>query len=645
MQAKSINQLLCEETSPSSLTMTDSIIPYAIAGTAAVGAGLLGKFLFSTPGKVPALTDENHGGLLVADVLKGHGVEFIFTLCGGHISPILIGCKAAGIRVVDTRNEATAVFAADGVSRLTGIPGVAAVTAGPGVTNAVTAMKNAQMAQSPLILLGGAAATLLKNRGALQDVDQLSIFKSVAKWSCTISNVRDIRTLLTKAFQVAQSGVPGPVFVEFPIDVLYPYGAVLSEVVGKESAPPKTIMQKVIKWYLTRHVKRMFAGGFDDAGKPVKPLPVQPLTASQSAVAQAVAALKGAQKPVMIVGSQALLDVKNAQELAAAVRRLNIPTYLSGMARGLFGKDAPNWVRQRRSEALKEADVIILAGVAADFRLNYGKSLGRRAKIITINRSAYDLKMNSDMFWKPTQSVLADPGQFLRALHVAVDASGMNVHQWAAWLQDLRTRQDAKEAENKAKGDKPIPGFANPIRTAFEMESVLADDSILIADGGDFVATMSYVLRPRGPLTWMDPGPFGTLGVGAGFALAAKLCRPSAQVWLIYGDGSAGYSVAEYDTFVRHKLPVISIVGNDAGWTQIARDQIVRFKDDVACTLTYNDYHTVAQGWGGEGILVKGGDEAVLPALRKAVEIARSKPVLLNVHIGKTDFREGSLSV
>ena len=174
---------------------------------------------------------------------------------------------------------------------------------------------------------------------------------------------------------------------------------------------------------------------------------------------------------------------------------------------------------------------------------------------------------------------------------------------------------------------------------------MLADDSVLVADGGDFVATLSYVLRPRKPLSWMDPGPFGTLGVGAGFALAAKLCRPNADVWLIYGDGSCAYSVAEYDTFIRHNLPVISIVGNDAGWTQIARDQVVRFKDDVATTLRYTDYHIVAQGYGAAGINVKGSDEEVPSALQKAIQTAKTTPVLLNVHIGKTDFREGSISV
>ena len=164
--------------------------------------------------------NELHGGILVGEVLAKHGVQFLYTLCGGHISPILIGAEAQGIRVVDTRHEVTAVFAADATARLTGVPGVAAVTAGPGMTNTITAVKNAQMAQSPVIILGGAAATLLKGRGALQDIDQISLLKPIVKMAAAVTRVRDIVPTLEKAFQVAQSGVPGPVFVELPVDLL-----------------------------------------------------------------------------------------------------------------------------------------------------------------------------------------------------------------------------------------------------------------------------------------------------------------------------------------------------------------------------------------------------------------------------------------
>eukprot|EP00002_Diphylleia_rotans_P026185 TRINITY_DN520_c0_g2_i2.p1 TRINITY_DN520_c0_g2~~TRINITY_DN520_c0_g2_i2.p1 ORF type:complete len:347 (-),score=75.84 TRINITY_DN520_c0_g2_i2:514-1554(-) len=324
-----------------------------------VAVGAFAYHIMKSPsGRVPDMDDNRHGGLLVAKVLKEHNVKFLFTLCGGHISTILIGCKQAGIKVVDTRHEVTTVFAADAVSRLTGVPGVAAVTAGPGVTNTITAIKNAQLAQSPLILLGGAAGTLLKGRGALQDVDQISLMKSICKWSVTIERVADIIPTLRKAFQVAQSGVPGPVFVEFPIDILYPYATVHREIVSKGSG--KGFVPNIVNWYLTRHVNNLFAGGFEEVD--ASPLPVSYPKATQSQVEKAANLIRKAKKPVLLVGSQATLLATEANQVADAVKAIGVPSFLAGMARGLLGKGHPVWFRQRRSEALKEADLIILAG-------------------------------------------------------------------------------------------------------------------------------------------------------------------------------------------------------------------------------------------------------------------------------------------
>ncbi|KJE88622.1 ilvbl protein [Capsaspora owczarzaki ATCC 30864] len=581
-----------------------------------------------------------HGGELVAETLKAHGVKFVFTLVGGHISPILVGCENLGIKVVDTRHEVTTVFAADAVARLSGVPGVAVVTAGPGLTNTVTAVKNAQMAESPLLLMGGAAATLLKGRGALQDIDQMALFKPICKYCATITRVQDIVPTLREALRIAQSGVPGPVFVEFPIDSLYPYSVVAREFLKGDKK--KNLTARIVGWYLQHYVNKLFGGAWRNYD--YSPLPVDIPRASARQLAQAATILRSAVKPAILLGSQSTLPPTKAEDLQAALLSLGIPCFLGGMSRGLLGKESAIQAKQRRKEALQEADVIILAGAICDFRLDYGRSFNRRAKIIAVNRNSDALTKNTDMFWKPTMAVKGDPGSFIVSL-AAIVAGSYTCDP--TWVELLRSRDVAKDADNKKKAAEPsADGKLNPLSVLSKFDEVLSDDSILVADGGDFVGTAAYIVRPRGPLRWLDPGAFGTLGVGGGFALGAKLVRPDADVWVIYGDGSLGYSVAEYDTFTRFGLPIISIVGNDAGWTQIAREQVPMFNTSVACALAYTDYHTVADGFGGKGFVVHTLEE-LGAAYAQAVRITREqkKPVLINVVIGKTNFREGSISV
>ena len=265
-----------------------------------------------------------HGGDMVAEVLRRQGVEFLFTLCGGHISPILVAAKARGIRGVDTRHEVTAVFAADAVARLTGRPGVAAVTAGPGVTNSVTALKNAQMAQSPVVLIGGAAPTFLQGRGALQDIEQMALVHSLVKWSARVQRVRDLVPSLEQAFREAQSGVPGPVFVEAPVDLLYPE-AVVRPWYGIKGRP-KSLSEAAVGLYMRRHVNRLF-GGADRVtiGPRLTLAPPAPHTGQ---VREAAKRLQKAKRPVILVGSQATLDAEKIGETAAALEKLGAPVYL-----------------------------------------------------------------------------------------------------------------------------------------------------------------------------------------------------------------------------------------------------------------------------------------------------------------------------
>jgi acetolactate synthase-1/2/3 large subunit len=575
-----------------------------------------------------------NGGDRIARVLRAHGVEFLFTLCGGHISPILKGAKDAGIRVVDVRHEATAVFAADAVARISGIPGVAAVTAGPGATNTITAVKNAQLAQSPVILLGGAAATALQGRGALQDIDQMALFKPHVKWAKAVTRVRDLAPVLGKAFHVARSGVPGPVFVECPVDLLYDE-AVIREWYAASTPKGNSLSDRFVRGYLNYQARRIFsaAGSADDAV-----IEVAPMSSSPDVIGRSVKRIAAAERPLLVVGSQALVDAGHADAVATAIERLGIPVYLSGMARGLMGKSHALHHRHQRRKALREADLVLLAGVPSDFRLDYGRNVRRSACLISANRSRLDLKRNR----RPDIAALADAGLFLRQLADALGTSPSSC--WHEWQNTLLARDRDREAEIDSNASRSGE-FINPVALCRSIDAGLPDNSIIVADGGDFVGTASYIVKPRSPLSWLDPGVFGTLGCGAGFALGASLCRPDHEVWVLFGDGSVGYALAEFDTFVRHNIPVIAVVGNDAGWTQIAREQVKMLHDDVGTVLARSDYHKVAAALGGRGILLKSADQTVA-SLREAQDAAvDGVPVLLNSWLDRTDFREGSLSM
>jgi len=575
------------------------------------------------------------GGELIAQVLKKQGVRFLFTLCGGHISPILVGAKKQGIRVIDVRQEPTAVFAADAISRLTGIPGVAAVTAGPGVTNTITAIKNAQMAQSPLILLGGAAATILKGRGALQDIEQVKLFKTLVKWATTIKQDCDIIPIMEEAFEVAKSGIPGPVFVECPIDLLYEESLV-RRMYGSFTGETNKNGESVMVSYLRTHVDKLFACS-DTKMEPSEPNKIIPFSIDDHDLSQTISYLNKSKSPIMVIGSQTMLRTDNINYLVSAVEQIGIPVYLTGMARGLLGDTNSLNLRHKRRDALKEADLVILAGMSIDFRLNYGMAINSKAVLISINRSKKALKRNRN----PTLGIQADPSTFL----VALSKQFNNEKKiWDTWIKTLHLREFEREKVIQ-KFSEVDTEYINPLLLCKNVNEIIDNDSIIVGDGGDFVATVSYIVKTKRPLSWLDPGPYGTLGVGAGFALAAKLVRPEAEVWLMWGDGAAGYGLIEFDTFVRHNIPIIAVIGNDAGWTQISRDQIELLNDDVGTILKYNNYHTAAEGYGGKGLLLND-PKAINDILKEAKEFAKKgEPVLINALIGKTDFRKGSISM
>lgn len=597
-----------------------------------------GKSLLSALFRVNT-TSPRHGGELVADVLKAHDIKEIFTLCGGHISPILVACENLGIKVYDTRHEVNAVFAADCVARLRQNIGVAVVTAGPGVTNSITGLKNAQMAESPLLLIGGAAPTLLRGRGALQDINQQVLIKPLCKFSTRVRAVCDIIPTLRKAISIAKSDTPGPVFVELPIDVLYPYSIVEKEI-GFSKNPKGS--KQILEFFLRAYISWVFGAAW--IPQPTTPLSINTPKCKQSQINSLINLLSSSQRPLILLGSQAVCPPIEPNILAEAVKTLGIPVYLGGMSRGLLGANSPLQMVHNRKEALKNADLIILAGAVCDFRLSYGRILNPKAKIVVINRNQSQMLKNHGLFWRSTLAIQADVASTIVQLSNHFSFKNDDL---ASWFNQLNESERLKEENNCKKAlEKCKDGKLNPLLLLQALQNVLNDDTILVADGGDFVGSAAYMLRPRGPLQWLDPGAFGTLGVGGGFALGAKAVYPDKPVLILFGDGACGFSLMEFDTFVRHKLPISAIIGNDACWSQIARDQIPWFNSIVGCELAFTNYEKVGEGLGANGAIIEDGNiNEIEQKLRQLLNLENSKPTIINAIIGKTNFREGSISV
>ncbi len=541
-----------------------------------------------------------HGGRLVAQALKRHGTSHLFTLCGGHIQAIYDGCLDEGIRVVDTRHEQTAGHAADGWARVTGKPGVCAVTAGPGVTDVVTAIANAQRAQIPLLCIGGAGPKLLCDMGSLQDMDHVTLMRPITKWSVQVPETRRIAEYIDAAFRVAQANVPGPVFLEMPLDMLMN--------VGDDADLPAT---------------RAMAEPPRPAGDP-------------RSIARAAELLRGARRPCFLVGSQTRWSPLRA-ELAATLERFGAPVYLNGMARGALPHAHPLVFSRSRRFALAQADLIFVLGTPFDFRVDYGRSptFNADAKIVQIDLDGAELGRNRHV----DVPIHGDSGLVLEQLSRELGEP----LAFAEWTAQVRADEDKRRAKmlGEIESSESPP---NPLRVCAELGKRLGPEDVVIGDGGDFVATAANVLKMQWPQLWMDPGPLGTLGVGPGYAMAAKLARPASNVVLVYGDGSFGLHGLEFEAMARQNIPVIAVIGNDAGWTQIRRGQVEMYgkEREVATALDYTRYDQVVEACGGRGFWVDHIDQ-LAPALDLA--FACGKPSCVNVKIARSDFRKGAISV
>jgi acetolactate synthase-1/2/3 large subunit len=541
------------------------------------------------------------GGQLVARALKEQGVSHLFTLCGGHIQNIYDGCLDQGIRVVDVRHEQSAGHAADAWARVTGQPGVCAVTAGPGVTDVVTAVANAQRAQVPMVVIGGAGPRGTIDKGSLQDMDHVSLMRSITKWSVSVPEGIRLAEYVQSAFRVATQGVPGPVFLEMPLDLL---------------AFP------VAESMVTRY------GNSRTAARPA---------GDPAAIEDAARLLREAKRPMIVCGSQ-LRWSRDEGAIARLVETLQAPVFLNGMARGAMPREHAWVYGQCRKDAFREADVILIFGTPLDFRMNYGgpQAFNPKAKVIQVDLDGAEIGRNRGI----DVGIPGDSGLVMDALAAALEGLAPDRAEWKAFLDG---KEQAKLAKMKAEleSDQAPP---NPLRVCAELNKFLKPDSIVIGDGGDFVATAAYTLRIRRPGLWMDPGPLGTLGVGPGYAMAAKLARPESDVVLVYGDGSVGFNGFEFEAMVRQGIKVTAVVGNDACWTQIYRGQVDMFGKErtPATKLAYTRYDKVVEGMGGHGEYVEHPDE-LAPALKRAFE--SPLPALVNVKIAKSDFRKGAISV
>jgi len=540
-----------------------------------------------------------HGGRIVARALKAEGVTHVFTLCGGHIANIYDGCLDEGIRVVDVRHEQTAGHAADGWARVTGKPGVALVTAGPGVTDVVTAVANAQRAGVPMVVIGGAGPAAFKHMGSLQDMDHVELMRPITKWSATVTEVRRLEEFVTMAFRIATTGVPGPVFLEIPLDVL---------------------MNFATDAQLVRPVK--YRSEYTPAPDPI-------------ALDEAARLLDGAARPLAIVGSQ-LRWSRDREALGRFLARYELPTYLNGMARGALPLDHPCFFSRSRKAALAQADVALVFGTPFDFRVDYGRTgtWAADVKVVQIDLDPAEIGRNRAV----EVGIPADTGHVLAALTELV--TPRHGGDWLAQIRADETKRLAKMAAEM--NDESAP--PNPLRVCAEVARYVEDDTIVVGDGGDFVATAAYTLPVRWPGVWMDPGPLGTLGVGPGYAMAAKLARPGARVILMYGDGSFGLHGLEFEALARQGIKVVAVIGNDAGWTQILRGQRDMFGDarTPATRLAYTRYDLVAEAVGARGFYAETPAQ-VRDALAEA--FACPEPAVVNVKIGHSDFRKGAISV
>jgi acetolactate synthase-1/2/3 large subunit len=524
-----------------------------------------------------------HGGRLIARRLKAHGVSRLFTLSGGHLFSIYDGCREEGIEIVDVRHESTAAFAAEGWAKVTREPGVCALTAGPGVTNGMSAMASAQANHSPMVVLGGRAPALRWGQGSLQEIDHVPFVRPLAKLAATAESTAEIPGLVDDAFAAARGPHGGPAFLDFPLDYVFMEAP---EQVGETPEPRGAAAQR---------------------GAP------------EDATDRAAELLTAAERPVIMAGTD-LYWAHGEEALLELAEAMRIPVFLNGLARGCVPGDHELFFSRTRSQALKEADVAIVIGVPMDFRLGFGASFGEDTEIVVVDAAEPERRLP-----RPVAAELYGAiSQTLAGLRAAAGERPAS-EDWIGRLRDAEAER--REAERAELEDAREP--LHPMRLYAELAAVLDRDAIVIGDGGDFVSYAGRVVESYRPGCWLDPGPFGCLGTGPGYALAAKLARPESQVVLLLGDGAFGFSGMEFDTLARHGVDVVGVMGNNGIWALEKHPMEFLYGYSVAADLRpATRYEQVVEALGGYGELVERPAD-VRGALERA--FASGRPALVNV--------------
>ena len=546
------------------------------------------------------------GGHLVAKALKNEGVDTIFTLCGGHIIDIYDGCVDEGIRIIDVRHEQVAAHAADGYARQTGKLGCVVTTAGPGFTNALTGIATAFRSESPVLHIGGQGALTQHMMGSLQDLPHVDVAKPITKFSAGVRSTERIADMIAMAARECFAGAPGPAYLEIPRDIL-----------DREIDIAKaTIPQPGHYRASTR-----------SAGDP----------ADLQKLADMIAK---SERPAILLGSQ-VWTARGHVEAIDLVRTFDIPAYFNGAGRGLLPPGDAHHFDRTRSYAFDKADLIIIVGTPFDFRMGYGRRLGRNAQVVQIDLDYRTVGKNRDI----ALGLVGHPGTIFAALKAAAQPDKAAQAKRREWMEELKKAEEAATAKLMPlflSNSRPI----HPYRVAWEMNEFLTDDTVYIGDGGDVVTISAQAVRPRRPGHWMDPGALGSLGVGTGFAMAAKLAHPKKEVLCYYGDGSFGMTAFDMETANRFGAPYIAVIGNNSAMNQIRYGQLAKYgeqRGNVGNLLGDVPFSKFGEMLGGYGEEVRDPAE-IAPALRRARESVHKsgKSAVINIWVDPREYAPGT---
>ena len=548
------------------------------------------------------------GGRLVAKALKAEGVDTIFTLCGGHIIDIYDGCIDEGIRIIDFRHEQVAAHAADGYARQTGKLGCVVTTAGPGCTNAVTGVATAFRSETPILHIGGQGGMTQHMMGSLQDLPHVDMMKPITKFAAGVRSTERIADMVSMAAREAFAGAPGPSYLEIPRDVL-----------DREIDISKAVLPQAGK----------YRASTKSIGDPAD-------------IEKLADLLVNAERPVILYGQQ-VWTARGHEEAIALVRGLDIPAYFNGSSRGLLPPGDPHHFDRTRREGFDKADVIVIVGTPFDFRMGYGKRLSKTAHVVQIDMDYRTVGKNRDI----SLGLVGHPGAILGAVLQA--ASGRiergkraKRQEWMAGLRKAEEVATAKLMPLFTTDQSPI----HPYRVAYELNEFLGEDTIYIGDGGDVVTISAQAVRPRNPGQWMDPGALGSLGVGTGFAVAAKLAHPNKEVLCYYGDGSFGMTAFDMETANRFGAPYLAVIGNNSAMNQIRYGQITKYgteRGDVGNLLSDVPFSKFAEMLGGHGEEVREASQ-IAPALQRAREaIAKTgRSAVVNIWVDPREYAPGT---